>query len=557
MRASYKSVAFRELDHLLRCGTAPTADGALVGRFVSERSESAFEALVARHGPMVLGVCRRLLNSAQDADDAFQATFLVLAQKAARLRDPDRVGPWLYGVATRVANKARVRAGRHRHEPLGEAFARDDSSTEWSDVLPIVDAELGSLPAKHRDVLVLCLLQGATPEEASSRLGCPVGTVKSRLARGRESLRARLIGRGIAPALVGLLTTEAIASAVPATLVRATLDTIAGSAVAPDVVALIKGAVPIMLAKSTVAAALIVGALALAGAGTAARMRTSEAQETAPNFRPTASQNESISNNLKQVLLAFHNYLSVNGRMPASATYGADGEPKLSWRVALLPFLEEADLYSQFHQDEPWDSPHNKALIARMPAVFQTPGTPPPQGETRIRGFAGKGAMFEGTQGVPIQDITDGTSNTVLVTVAGDSTPWTRPGELPFVAGQPLPTLDDSDPEGIWLGFADGSARRVPKQTLNKMLRSLITRNGGEVIMWPDNPGRPAAVASAPPGLLPTPRLGPTPAPAPSTLTAATGPTSQQSIEDRLAQLERKLELVMRKLEDVLRDRNS
>ena len=118
MRGVRNSSVFRDLDGLFRCGVAPSGDGALLEQFVAEGDDSAFEALVARHGPMVLGVCRRFLASPHDADDAFQATFLVLARKAAQVRAPDRLGPWLYGVATRVARKARTRAARHRHEPL-------------------------------------------------------------------------------------------------------------------------------------------------------------------------------------------------------------------------------------------------------------------------------------------------------------------------------------------------------------------------------------------------------------------------------------------------------
>ena len=108
-----------------------------------------------------------------DADDAFQATFLVLARKAARLRAADRLGPWLYGVATRVAKKARTRAARHRHEALTECPARERREAEWSDVMPILDAELGRLPSRHRDVLVLCLLEGASAEEAAQPARLP------------------------------------------------------------------------------------------------------------------------------------------------------------------------------------------------------------------------------------------------------------------------------------------------------------------------------------------------------------------------------------------------
>jgi RNA polymerase sigma factor (sigma-70 family) len=575
MRASYKGLAFRELDRLFRCGTTTLGDGALVGRFVRERNESAFETLVARHGPMVLGVCRRLLKSAHDADDAFQATFLVLAQNAARLRDPDRLGPWLYGVATRVATKARARASRHRHEPLVEAFARDEPSAEWSDFLPILDAELGRLPAKHRDVLVLCLLQGATPEEASQCLGCPVGTVKSRLARGREALRGRLTGRGIAPALVGLLASETISSPVPPALARATLELIGGSPVAPGIITMVKGTVPTMFTKSIVAASVIVGGLTLAGAGTAAWLRTSAAQGPGQLAQSERTRKPSMATNLKEVLLAFHNFYSVNARLPTSAIYGADGEPKLSWRVALLPYLDQNELYNQFRQDEPWDSPHNKALIDHMPVVFETPGAPAPAGQTRIRGFVGKGALFEGTQGIAFQEVTDGLSNTLMIAVAAEPAPWTKPGELVFVPGLPLPALDNSDPHGYWIGLMDGSCRALQANEA-RLLPSLITRGGGEVIVWPGahvggaTTAAPGAVfaATAPVTATPAPLAGPTagaggtiaaptdrmaPAPGPQpgglTLTVA---KSQEALEHRIAVVEKKLDLIIQKLDAVL-----
>jgi RNA polymerase sigma factor (sigma-70 family) len=257
----------RDLDSLFRRGVAPAGDGALLERFLAKDDDSAFEALVVRHGPMVLGVCRRILSSPHDADDAFQATFLVLARKAARLRAPDRLGPWLYGVATRVAKKARSRAARHRHEALTECPARERREAEWSDVMPILDAELGRLPSRHRDILVLCLLEGASAEEAAHRLGCPVGTVKSRLARGRKSLRDRLIGRGISPAiaLTTLSASEVHTAPVSQTLIRSTLGAIASSAPAPGVSNLVRGATMSMFSKSTVTISLLAGGLAIAG----------------------------------------------------------------------------------------------------------------------------------------------------------------------------------------------------------------------------------------------------------------------------------------------------
>ena len=251
----------QDLDHLFRRGIAASGDGALLDRFLAEGNEPAFEALVARHGPMVRGVCKRLLVNPHDADDAFQATFLVLVRKAKQLRDPDRLGPWLYGVARRVATKARTRTARHRHEPLVDVCSREESRAEWLDVMPILDAELGRLPAKHREVLILCLLNGASPEEAACQLGCPVGTVKSRLARAREALRDRLTTRGIAPAvaLAVLSSSDAFASPVSPILTRATLELLGGSSIAPGIAALTRGVLVTMLPKSIVMSSMLMG----------------------------------------------------------------------------------------------------------------------------------------------------------------------------------------------------------------------------------------------------------------------------------------------------------
>ena len=497
MQAGRKSLAFDDLNRLFRHGTLPSGDRALLDRFLDGGDEAAFEALVARHGPMVLGVCRRLLGP-HDADDAFQATFLVLIRKAGRLRDADRLGPWLYGVATRVATKARARAARRRYEgPVEDVRARDDPAPEWIDVMPILDAELGRLPARLRDVLVLCLLEGVTAEEAAHRLGCPLGTVKSRLARGRESLRGRLTARGVAPAVAVAAFSSAFAPPVPAALIRTTMGMTAG--VAPGVVALTRGVA--MMSRSTVIAAVVLGGSALAGLGMMATMKSPAIAQAPPRAAKAEAEGKddryATRDHIKTIMLAFHNYNDTYGHFPPAAIYGADGQPKLSWRVALLPYLDEADLYGEFRQDEPWDSPHNKALIARMPDVYKTPNSPAPDGKTRFRGFAGKGAMFDGVKGVGVAEITDGTSNTLTIAVAEEAVPWTQPGELPFVEGQPLPPLDATEADGYLIGLADGSAHVVKKGNV-AMLRGIITRSGGETINWSTQTAGPRPTATSP-----------------------------------------------------------
>jgi RNA polymerase sigma factor (sigma-70 family) len=209
---------------------APLSDAQLLERFVSRRDHAAFATLVARHGPMVLAVCRRLLPSVHDAEDAFQATFLVLVRRAAHIRQRELLANWLYGVAHRVATRARTQAARRRTYG-GQDIERvaAEAPGEWPDrdVQPVLHEEINRLAAKYRTPVVLCYLQGKTNEEAAQELGCPVGTVKGRLARARNLLRGRLTRRGLAvPAwlVAAALAPNAAPAAVSAMLGEATVQ---------------------------------------------------------------------------------------------------------------------------------------------------------------------------------------------------------------------------------------------------------------------------------------------------------------------------------------------
>ena len=259
-----------------------TPDQELVGAFVTYRSDAAFAALVKRHGPTVLNLCRRVLGNHQDAEDAFQATFLVLARKAPRLRDPRLVGSWLYGVAARTAAKARTtRARRAVREQAAVVPTSNDPLAELTvrEAQTVIDEELARLPAKYRGPLLLCCLEGLARDEAARRLGWTVALLKSRLEQARELLRSRLARRGIPlPAAfltVGLLGTAANA-AVPEALFTSTIR--AGARVAAGgsaagiataaALALSKGVMRTMfLAKIKMTAVLF---LALVTAGTLA-----------------------------------------------------------------------------------------------------------------------------------------------------------------------------------------------------------------------------------------------------------------------------------------------
>jgi RNA polymerase sigma-70 factor (ECF subfamily) len=204
-------------------------DGELLRRFAAQRDEEAFAELVRRHGPMVLGVCRRLLGDTPDVDDAFQATFLVLVRRAREVARPGQLGNWLYGVAYRTALRARAATSRRRAREgrLVDVPAEGRlTECDWADLRPVLDEEVSRLPDRYRAAFVLCHLEGRTNAEAARLLGCPLGTVLSRLAWARGRLRSRLTRRGLALSsgfAAGLLSEDTLAAAVPPTLATATV----------------------------------------------------------------------------------------------------------------------------------------------------------------------------------------------------------------------------------------------------------------------------------------------------------------------------------------------
>ena len=224
---------FRDIRALFHVGTTgDLTDQQLLEQFVSgdrEAAEMAFKALVVRHGPMVLRVCRMVLRDLHEAEDAFQATFLVLARRAGSIRRRGSAASWLHGVARRVASCARSAASRRRsHERRAAEMARRSADdAHWDDLGEAVHEEIARLPESCRAAIVLCDMEGLTEGQAARRLGWPIGTVRSRLARGRERLRARLTRRGLtlSAAVSGSLATpEAASAAVPAVLVNSTVD---------------------------------------------------------------------------------------------------------------------------------------------------------------------------------------------------------------------------------------------------------------------------------------------------------------------------------------------
>jgi RNA polymerase sigma factor (sigma-70 family) len=270
----------------------------LLVRFVAAGDEAAFAALVRRHGPMVRGLCQRLLGDGGLADDAFQATFLVLARRAASVRRRESVGSWLYGVARRVARNAqRADARRRRHERrAAEGRPRRDTPDHgWAELLAALDEELARLPERARAPLLLCYLEGYTQDEAAHYLGWSVGTLRRRLTWGRDLLRLRLTRRGAtlsAGLFAAALAPRAATAAVPAGLAgetaRAAAAFAAGRAPATAAAAFARGALPVGLSRPLTAVALVLLAL---GAVTAAVGRAYRAAGEGPaGPRPPAAR---------------------------------------------------------------------------------------------------------------------------------------------------------------------------------------------------------------------------------------------------------------------------
>jgi RNA polymerase sigma factor (sigma-70 family) len=302
---------------LLRDG-AGLSDRQLLMEYISRRDKVAFAALVRRHGPMVWGVCRRVLSNYHDAEDAFQANFLVLVRKAASLAAPELLANWLHGVAHQTALKARASAATRRARErqvteMPEPVANDQDL--WNDLQPLLDAEVRRLPAKYRVAILLCDLEGKSRKEAALQLGVPDGTLAARLSRGRVLLAKRLARHGLAMsggALGVMLAQQAASAGVPAAVVATTMQAAslcaAGQAamagvISSQVAALTKGVLTAMLMtriKIALVGFLVMGAL---GIGLGALTYQTVAADPAPVASKVSSRSHDAGN-LKEIVLA-------------------------------------------------------------------------------------------------------------------------------------------------------------------------------------------------------------------------------------------------------------
>jgi RNA polymerase sigma factor (sigma-70 family) len=309
----------RVLDHLHQALPPPegVSDGQLLARFAATRDEAAFTALLRRHGGMVLGVAQRVVGHVQDAEDVFQATFLVLARRAGSVAQGEAVGNWLYGVAYRTALQARAanlrrQAREQQVEKMPHPLVLPEEPLDWR---PLLDEELSCLPEKYRAALVLCDLEGQPRKEAAVRLGVPEGTLSSRLAAGRKLLGQRLSRRGLvlSGAMTAALAQSTAPAAVPSSLVSTTARVAALVAsgqvnTATPAVALMKGVLNAMFFKKLkvavvavmVVAGLGVGGMAYQGGSSTARAQTAAKPRT--ELEALRRENELLKLNLEVVL---------------------------------------------------------------------------------------------------------------------------------------------------------------------------------------------------------------------------------------------------------------
>jgi RNA polymerase sigma factor (sigma-70 family) len=344
---------------------AGQTDGRLLGRFIEERDDAAFEALVRRHGPMVLGVCRRILRHEEDSQDAFQATFLVLVRKAGSVVPREMVGNWLYGVAQQTAIRVRAMTAKRQARERQMAALPDVADRQnRDDLATLLDEELARLPEKYRAVIVLCDLEGRTRKEVAKQLGWPEGSVATRLFRGRALLARRLARQGLllsAEILAVSVTQNAASATVPPALVSVTVKAAAALAagntaasfVSTKVAAITQGVVMslfISKLKTLAVTALMVCALGV-GVGTGwlsgqtpgeeaqpPMQRQGGAQKKAKGVGKTASEKERLAqleNRLELAQAHFQAELATIRRRSSSYAMAptlAPSKPTRSWR---------------------------------------------------------------------------------------------------------------------------------------------------------------------------------------------------------------------------------
>lgn len=336
-------------------------------------------------------------------------------------------------------------------------------------LLPLLEAKLAmitlDLEKTGRLELRLGYANSRDAGAAEDAIDGGLKMVRMMLAKGREEMKKKVLGDGKPGTLEQL--PEAVGSLFGLGMMNRIDELLAAPPIKREGNSL-KATIDLPQGGSSLVAASAVGIGLLVPAVQKVREAASRAQD---------------ANNLKQMALAMHNYASAYRGFPAAAICDPNGKPLLSWRVAILPYIEQDNLYKQFKLDEPWDSEHNKKLIPMMPQIYAIPGAPGKPGETHYRVFVGGGALFDLDKKVTFAQIADGTSNTLMIVEAAGSVTWTKPEELTYDAKKPLPKFyAGHSGGGFQAALADGSVRTISPNVMEATLRAAITRAGGEIL---------------------------------------------------------------------------
>jgi RNA polymerase sigma factor (sigma-70 family) len=379
---------------------ADLTDGQLLECFLSRQEPAALEALMRRHGPMVWGVCRRILGNHHDAEDAFQATFLVLVRKASSVRPRERVGNWLYGVAHQTALKARAtRAKRRRRERSVPAMPEPAMEQQglWNDLQPLLDQELGRLPENYRAVVVACDLEGQTGKEAARHFGCPEGTVASRLARARAMLAKRLARHGLGltgVSLAAVLSEKAASGPVPSSVMAAAIRAVtlvaAGQAAATGVISakvatLTDGVIKAMLLKKLKTLVSVLVVVVLTGFGGAVSMHLVAAQQGQPD-EPSAVHRKGQGGEASPAPSKPPPQSPVAGEAPRPPAENRDPEKVFQKaRARLLEWEPKHDLLKGVADVKPVVERDEKGRLKQDYLIFERNAVPPGKGPAKAR----------------------------------------------------------------------------------------------------------------------------------------------------------------------------
>lgn len=501
-----KGTALQPVWHYLKAAvgseTAGVSDGDLLQRFASHRDDTAFELLVWRHVAMVQHVCRGVLRDQHLAEDATQATFLILAKKADTIRCRDAVAGWLHRVAYRIAVSL-ARKAPIATQPLVEVPLAQGGSCNDADTLATIHAEIARLPDRYRLAVVLCCVEGLSQSEVAHRLQWPLGTVAGRLARAKVLLQRRLTQRGIGLSVTAFAA--GLAYDQPSAMAQLQVSQLAQAArafackhrhvphVSSTTITIAQGAIKTMKqTKLVLGLAFVLWASGLMTTTYLVAQGTTPAPKEAPKVvevppvkkeLPLADYKQRVlsRHNLRMLALAVLNHHDAVGYFPRDIT-DKKGNPLLSWRVALLPYIEQNNLYNTFKLDEPWDSEHNARIGKARVKVFMNGHEAKDSAETFYHFYQGEGAILDPKTAVKVADVRDGTSNTIGIVEAGPAVPWTKPGGLPFDAKKPLPQRVGPFSNVFHTAMMDGSVASWKSEIDDDFLRLLIMRADDTVL---------------------------------------------------------------------------